>query len=67
MASLYKKDRRRAVAVDPAELKIGIETEMEHTDDRRTARIIALDHLGEIPDYYSRLTKMEHDYFSGRG
>ncbi len=32
---------------------------MEHTDDRDLAMRIALDHLAEIPDYYTRLKKME--------
>lgn len=45
--------------VDPEELRMGIEVEMEHTLDRNTAKRIALDHLLEIPDYYTRLKKME--------
>lgn len=45
--------------VDPEELKKGIEVEYEHTSDRDTAKRIALDHLAEIPDYYTRLAKME--------
>jgi len=32
---------------------------MEHTTDRAVAREVAMDHLTEIPDYYSRLDKME--------
>jgi len=45
---------------DPAkQLDAGIKAEMEHTKDRRVAQRIAMDHLAEIPDYYSRLTKME--------
>ena len=42
-----------------AELKIGIETEMEHTDKPEYARAIALDHLYEDPKYYTKLKKME--------
>lgn len=45
--------------VDRKELVKGLRVEMEHTDDRRTALKIALDHLAEIPDYYSRLSQME--------
>lgn len=41
------------------ELKKGIEVEMEHTNDPYVAKIIAKDHLAEIPDYYTRLLKME--------
>ena len=43
------------------ELKIGIEIEREHTDDESIARQIALDHLAEFPDYYTRLQKMEKE------
>lgn len=41
------------------ELNKGISVEMEHTKDKSTAKDIAMDHLSEIPDYYSRLDKME--------
>lgn len=43
------------------ELKIGTGVEMEHTNDEKKAREIALDHLVELPDYYSRLGKMEKE------
>jgi len=45
--------------VDQAQLKRGIEIEYEHTDDWKLAEKIALDHLAEIPDYYTRLDNME--------
>jgi hypothetical protein len=41
------------------ELAAGIDIESEHTDDPTIAEKIALDHLAEIPDYYSRLAAME--------
>ena len=41
------------------QLKMGIKVEFEHTKDRETAREIALDHLLELPDYYTRLADME--------
>lgn len=41
------------------QLKMGIETEKEHTNNPDIAKSIAKDHLGEIPDYYTRLKKME--------
>jgi hypothetical protein len=44
---------------DPEELSMGEKVEREHTDDPKLARKIALDHLAEIPDYYTRLKKME--------
>ncbi len=47
--------------VDPNELEMGLIVEMEHTDDKKLAMKIALDHLAEIPDYYTRLKQMEDD------
>ena len=41
------------------QLALGIQVEMEHTDDPREAREIALGHLMELPYYYSRFAKME--------
>lgn len=45
--------------IDPKELAMGDKTEREHTDNPVFARKIALDHLSEIPDYYTRLAAME--------
>lgn len=51
--------------VDPKELKMGIEIEKEHSKvvkgDPKKIRQIALDHLKELPDYYTRLKKMEKE------
>jgi len=44
---------------DPKELRMGAEVELDHTDDKEEAKKIAMDHLREIPDYYTRLKKME--------
>jgi len=44
---------------DPKEIEMGIKVEMEHTKDKDEAIEIAKDHLSEIPDYYTRLKKME--------
>ena len=41
--------------VDQEQLKIGIKVEMEHTDDPKVAKKIALDHLAEEPQYYTKL------------
>jgi len=41
--------------VDPMQLNAGIRVEMEHTNDPKKAREIALDHLIEKPDYYTLL------------
>lgn len=40
---------------DPLEISVGIKVEMEHTDSIEAAREIALDHLTENKDYYTRL------------
>ena len=37
------------------QLEMGIKVEKEHTKDEKVAREIALDHLGEKPNYYSKL------------
>lgn len=44
-----------------SQLKIGIKIEQEHTSDKDAAREIALDHLNERPDYYTRLKKVEEN------
>jgi len=45
--------------VDAKELAMGVKVEMEHTTSPIMAKRIALDHLSELKDYYSRLKKME--------
>lgn len=47
--------------VNPSQLDRGTEVELEHTPDRGVAREIAMDHLTEIPDYYTRLDRMESE------
>jgi Ca2+-binding EF-hand superfamily protein len=41
------------------QLRKGIKVEMEHTDDDDKAREIAMDHLWEDPNYYTKLSKVE--------
>jgi hypothetical protein len=41
------------------QLAKGIRVELEHTNHKDVAREIALDHLGEEPDYYDRLEQAE--------
>ena len=43
------------------QIEIGTEIELEHTKSRKEARKIALDHLKEFPDYYTRLVRMEKE------
>ena len=47
--------------VNTKQLMLGIEIEYEHTTDKAIAQRIAQDHLAEIPDYYTRLIKMEKE------
>ena len=47
--------------VDQDELQKGIEHELEHTNDEYIARLIALDHLSEMPDYYTKLSAVDND------
>lgn len=46
---------------DQKELEEGQIIEKEHTDCPILAKEIAKDHLSELPDYYTRLKKMEEE------
>jgi hypothetical protein len=72
------EDERPDSKYHPGELTLGIQVEMEHTDDLSIAKKIAKDHLDEIPNYYSLLVLMEKihhdrtgqffgDYFDAMG
>ena len=54
--ALAKKHGRSQADIEQ-QLKQGIKVELEHTDSVSVAREIALDHLGEDPEYYSQLTQ----------
>lgn len=43
------------------QLRMGVKVESEHTNSPSTAKEIAMDHLSEMPDYYTRLDKMEKE------
>ena len=58
---LYNKSRKSIDKLDKSELAMGIKVELEHTTCPIMARRIAMDHLSEIPDYYTRLDKMESE------
>ena len=57
--------------VDLEQFRIGLSVELEHgaqdpetnvtNDDLATTGKIAWAHLKELPDYYTRLAKMEHE------
>jgi len=53
------KKHRLEVSFVKNQLKMGVPIEHEHTKDKDLATDIALQHLDEIPDYYTRLKKME--------
>ena len=55
------KKHRLEVSFIEKQLKMGEPIEHEHTKDHELATKIALQHLDEIPDYYTRLKKMEND------
>ncbi len=46
---------------DAEQLAKGVKIEQEHTNDSYLAKIIAKAHLSELPDYYTRLLKMEKE------
>jgi len=55
------KKHRLHISFVKHQLEMGIPIEHEHTKDKVLATDIALQHLDEIPDYYTRLIKMERD------
>lgn len=48
-------DKTPSNIVDPTQLSIGVQIEMEHTNDPAIAKEIAMDHLTEDPKYYTKL------------
>jgi hypothetical protein len=54
-----KAEEPGAKKPSPQQMAMGARVEREHTHKPAVAREIASDHLAEIPDYYSRLKKME--------
>jgi hypothetical protein len=55
------KKHRLEVSFIQKQLDMGAPIEHEHTKNQKLATEIALQHLDEIPDYYTRLKKMEAD------
>jgi len=55
--------KKHNVSVDEikTQIKMGQKVEVEHVKDVKLAKEIAMDHLEEIPDYYTRLNKMEKE------
>lgn len=68
-AGEFAKSSYKLSDFDPEQVKAGIKVEYEHTDNATIALKIALDHLAEFPDYYTRLAKMEEEaekYWAGK-
>ena len=53
-------DENESSDFDPKQVLMGMEVEMEHTNDPKIALEITIDHLTEFGDYYTRLEKMEN-------
>jgi hypothetical protein len=43
------------------QLKKGIKVEMEHSDNKKIAKEITMDHLAEDPNYYNKLAKIHRE------
>jgi hypothetical protein len=57
--------KKHGVSVDQVkdQLKMGMKVEKEHTDSHKEAVKIAMDHLVEDPEYYTKLQDMEVDEY----
>ena len=53
------KKHKTNVSVLKKQLSKGMNVEMEHTKKKSAAKKIAMDHLFEDPEYYTKLAKME--------
>lgn len=53
-----KADKKSPKDFDKDQLEAGIAVELEHTNDRNIAQEIAMDHLVEDPDYYTKLKQI---------
>jgi hypothetical protein len=56
-----KSDGKDITKYDLKQILMGIKIEQEHTTNKMMALEITMDHLEEIPDYYTRLQDMEED------
>lgn len=54
-----KADGKKPSDFDSKQLAMGIRHEMEHTNSKAVAREIAMDHLAEDPEYYTKLKDMD--------
>lgn len=56
-----KSDGKDITKYDLKQILLGIKIEQEHTTNKMMALEITMDHLEEIPDYYTRLIEMEEE------
>jgi len=56
-----KADGKDITKYDLKQILMGIKIEQEHTTNKMIALEITMDHLEEIPDYYTRLIEMEEE------
>ena len=56
-----KADGKDMTKYDLQQILMGIKIEQEHTSNKMMALEITMDHLEEIPDYYTRLQEMEEE------
>lgn len=54
-----KADKKKPSDFDKKALAQGVKVELEHTDDKKVAMEIAMDHLTEDPNYYDKLKQVE--------
>jgi len=54
-------DKSKPSDFDSKQLAMGVEVEMEHTDDPDVALEIAMDHLKEDPRYYTKLKRVHKE------
>jgi len=59
--SLEDLAKKHSVSIEDlkSQLEMGMKVEMEHTGDEDMAREIAMDHLAEDPEYYTKLKDIE--------
>lgn len=51
-----------SISLEEKQLQLGVNRELEHTNDPAKALEIAIDHLAEDPQYYTKLNKVMPEY-----
>lgn len=63
--SVSKDEINKMISHLEKQIEIGMKVEMEHTKDKQKSKEIAMDHLYEDPNYYTKLNKMETKEMTG--